>query len=76
MALVRAGAELTPTDKAYKVYVNSNAKFYFLHLSEPQMIEFVQLYNDKKFPLAYPGHFYVMPFFMKAAAPNPAPAGS
>lgn len=38
-------------------------KFYFQHLSEDQRAEFVELYNAKKFNFAFPGHFYVMPFF-------------
>ena len=45
----------------------SHTKFYFQHLSESQMMEFVALYNAKKLRLKYPGHFYVVPFFMKLA---------
>lgn len=44
-----------------------NAKFYFQHLSEPEMHEFIRLFNEKKFNLAYPGRFYVYPFFMVRA---------
>lgn len=42
--------ELGPTDKSYKVYVEGTGtfkKFYFQHLSEDQMREFVDLYNAR-----------------------------
>lgn len=39
-------------------------KFYFRHLSEQQMRRFIELYNEKKIKLEYPGRFYVRPFFM------------
>jgi hypothetical protein len=41
-------------------------KFYFDHLSEEQMKRFVELLNGKKLKLDYPGHFYRLPFFIKA----------
>lgn len=60
-------AELTPTDKNYKVYitrkVGGHGKFYFPHLSEDQMTHFVELVNAKKVKLGIPGHFYVLPYF-------------
>lgn len=59
--------ELGPTDKSYKVYVEGagkNSKFYFQHLSKPQKLRFVELLNEKKLKIGYPGHFYVNPFFM------------
>jgi len=51
------------------------AKFYFQHLSEEQKREFVDRYNARNkqsYPeygmkLAYPGHFYRLPFFMVRA---------
>lgn len=65
MNLVEAGAEIVPTDKSYKVYVlPEHSKFYFQHLSVDQRKRFVDLYNDKTLKLAFPGHFYVRPFFM------------
>ncbi len=64
-----AGVEITPTDKSYKVYVQGGRKFYFQHLTTEQKKEFVQLYNDHKVKLAYPGYFYVRPFFMAQVAP-------
>lgn len=39
-------------------------KFYFMHLSEEQKVEFVGLINDKKLTLAHPGYFYVLPYFV------------
>lgn len=44
-------------------------KFYFYHLTEDEMIRFIELHNTKKLKLAYPGHFYVFPFFMKRVQP-------
>jgi hypothetical protein len=62
---------LTPTDKGYKVYVDgaglSHDKFYFQHLSETQMLRFIELYNSKALKLGYPGHFYTLPYFIKSA---------
>jgi len=42
------------------------AKFYFQHLSEAQQQEFIELHNSKAMRLAYPGYFYVRPFFCGA----------
>lgn len=44
-----------------------HTKFYFMHFSQEQMVRFVELYNQKKLKVGYPGHFYVMPFFMRRA---------
>jgi hypothetical protein len=66
-AAIEAGEFLTPTDKSYKVYVGGSKKFYFQHLSHDEQLRFIQLYNSKQMQLAYPGYFYVMPFF---CAPN------
>ena len=40
-----------------------HAKFYFQHLSEEQRKRFVELLNEKKLHIEYPGRFYVRPFF-------------
>lgn len=61
---------LGPTDKNYKVYVmnekvDSHRKFYFQHLSTEQKHRFIELLNEKKIKLGYPGHFYKKPFFIK-----------
>lgn len=60
-----AGAEIEPTDKSYKAYLDKNQKFYFQHFSREQRIEFVRRMNAKELKLAYPGHFYVLPFFAR-----------
>jgi hypothetical protein len=60
--------ELGPTDKNYKVYVSgealNHARFYFQHLNEVQKARFLELLNEKKLQLEFPGHFYVLPFFI------------
>jgi len=70
MEAARTGAEIGPTDKSYKVYVQgwapnglNGGKFYFQHLSAEQRKEFIDLLNAKTMNIGYPGHFYVLPFF-------------
>lgn len=38
-------------------------KFYFQHLSLEQKKRFVELLNQKKVNIGYPGRFYVLPYF-------------
>lgn len=38
-------------------------KFYFQHFSEDDRQRFIQMANAKKFNLAFPGRFYVTPYF-------------
>jgi len=65
MRRVRAGDQLGPTDKAYKVYLEQPwGKFYFQHLGEDARREFVDLLNAGRLNLGYPGRFYVLPFFI------------
>jgi hypothetical protein len=67
---IEAGSTITPTDKNYKAYLNTSSgrrKFYFEHLSDEQKAKFVQLCNDKKLKFEYPGYFYILPYFCKAA---------
>jgi len=45
----------------------THTKFYFQHLSEEQQKRFIEIYNDKKMKLKYPGYFYVRPFFCARA---------
>ena len=60
------GGQLVPTDKSYKVYAGlTHYKFYFMHLSEVQQIEFERLAREGLLNIASPGHFYVAPFFMR-----------
>ncbi len=39
-------------------------KFYFDHLNHEQMVRFVDLMNEKKLKIGYPGHFYRRPYFI------------
>lgn len=68
MVELENGAMIVPTDKNYKAYLKlqngSEAKFYYAHLSVEQKIHFIELYNEHKFGIDYPGYFYVNPFFM------------
>jgi hypothetical protein len=72
ISLMQQGIELGPTDKNYKVYLTGPGgghlgKFYFQHLTRDLQIRFIELYNEKprKFTIGYPGHFYVLPFFVR-----------
>ena len=68
MAAASAGVELGVTDKDYKVYVDGHSgKFYFQHLSPEQRHEFIGLLNVQKVRFGWPGHFMVLPYFMKRA---------
>ncbi len=68
MRLAAEGATVLPTDKDYKTYVGpAERKFYYPHLSADQRRAFVELYNQKKVNIGYPGHFYVLPYFMRRA---------
>lgn len=42
-----------------------HAKFYFQHMSKEGRQRFVALLNAKKLKIGYPGHFYVLPFFVR-----------
>ena len=64
MERIEAGEEITPTDKDYKIYIGEHNKAYFQHFSKEQRTRLVELVNDKKVKFKYPGHFYVLPFFM------------
>lgn len=43
------------------------SKFYYLHLSPTQQRQFIDLYNQGQMRISIPGHFYVLPFFMRIA---------
>lgn len=65
---VEEGWEVGPTDKNYKAYLKNpssgpEGKFYFMHLDEEQKRTFIELYNEKKMAIGYPGHFYKKPYF-------------
>ena len=77
MEAARTGAEMGPTDKSYKVYVQgwapngrNGGKFYFQHLSVEQQQEFIDLLNAKTMNIGYPGHFYTKPFFVTFVKPG------
>lgn len=60
MEAVRAGIEIGPTDKSYKLYVGEHSgKFYTAHLSPEQGHEFWELTKEKKVNWGYPGYPYV-----------------
>lgn len=64
---IEAGATVIPTDKNYKAYIEDDSghdKFYYETLSVEQQAKFIELYNEGKMKIGFPGHFYVPPFFM------------
>jgi len=70
MDAVRAGKEIGPTDKSYKLYVDDHGgKFYTQHLSEEQGWEFHRLWKEHKIRWGYPGAPY-RPLYI------PGPSGS
>jgi hypothetical protein len=64
---IEAGKEVTPTDKSYKLYVDGHRKAYFQHFSDEQRTKLIELVNAKKISFAFPGYFYVLPFFARTA---------
>jgi hypothetical protein len=72
LRLIESGAEITPTDKSYKLYVagsgSPTGKTYFQHFSAEQQQKLIELVNAKTVKFAYPGRFYVLPFFMWRSA--------
>lgn len=85
LELIAEGWEVGPTDKNYKAYLHPprgkdgershevRAKFYYQHLSSAQQQQFIDLYNRQVMQISYPGHFYVLPFFMRIAPEDPVP---
>lgn len=74
MKFVQDGGEVTPTDKNYKAYCHGIKpqpvgadKFYFHHLDEHQKHEFIAALNAKTMKVAFPGHFYNLPYFVGPA---------
>lgn len=56
----------TSPEHDWKVEKITQAKFYFQHFSVEQRKRFVELINEKKLNINYPGHFYRLPFFVRA----------
>lgn len=70
-AYIEAEGEIGPTDKSYKIYLpHSPQKFYFQHFDDDQRKRFIDLLNQRKVKLGYPGYFYTMPFFIQVAGPG------
>lgn len=44
---------------------SKTAKFYYQHFTQEQKRNFISLYNEGTLALTAPGHFYVLPFFMR-----------
>jgi hypothetical protein len=68
MAIIKDGGTVGPTDKNYKAYITDKngkeSKFYYVHLSKEQKIEFIDLYNNRTMKIGMPGNFYNFPYFM------------
>lgn len=45
----------------------SIAKFYYMHLSEPQRQRYFELFKEDKIKYGYPGYAYTLPFFIGRA---------
>lgn len=69
LSAVERGAEVVPTDKNYKVYLEEEVgnvkKFYLAHMDQAQRVQFLELHNTAKMKIGHPGYFYVMPFFVR-----------
>lgn len=63
------GAECTGPDDCthWVTRETSQTKFSFQHLSDEQRTRFVDLLNQGKLHIGYPGHFYTLPFFIGRA---------
>ena len=70
MTLIKEGVRLIPTDKSYKAYLECDPhgmqKFYYEHLNDAQMQEFVSLFAEYKIKMS--DRFYVLPYFMRYRA--------
>ena len=55
------------TEHTWVTEDREETKFYFQHLDKAQRDRFIELYNEKRLRLGYPGYFYVMPFFCRVA---------
>lgn len=82
LELMANRARVTPTDKDYKAYIEVpsaalsgcwTGKLYFQHLTVPQQERLIALNNERRIMFAFPGHFYVLPFFCRHKRVRPAP---
>jgi len=46
-----------------------HGKFYFQHFSKEECHRFIDLMNNGKLNIGYPGHFYVLPYFISYKTP-------
>ena len=70
---LESGAEIGPTDKDYKVYVETDQgrkKFYFQHLDDIGRRRFYRRFVDGIINIGYPGHFYRLPYFITINEPE------
>lgn len=65
-----------PSKWVWTTRETADSKFYFQHLSPDQCKRFIELLNEKKLKIDYPGRFYRLPFFieMRDKEPNDSPA--
>lgn len=64
--------EKKPGQPVAEVDGQVRGKFYYQHLSPSQQQQFIDLYNQGVMQIAYPGYFYVVPFFIRL---DPHPEG-
>ena len=71
---IEAGLVLLPEDKSYKVLIHHHEDFFipkehyffmFQHFSKEEKLRFIELMNSDNLVISDPGHFYVLPFFVK-----------
>lgn len=43
----------------------NETKFYFQHLDGDQKLRFIAMMNERTLRIDIPGHFYVMPYFIR-----------
>jgi hypothetical protein len=60
--LALGGVELIPTDKPDLVRIGYH-KLRFQHFGDGHIEKFIAMVNTRKARVAFPGHFYVLPFF-------------
>ena len=53
----------TTSDPNEITHGDTIAKFYLMHLSKAQRIQFIELVNEKQVKFGFPGYFYITPYF-------------
>lgn len=75
MEAVKNKAEIGPTDKSYKFYIDDHkGKFYTQHLSPEQGREFYKMVQEGVVNWGYPFHPYV-PIYLPGPSTDPKPEG-